>query len=203
MINVINSWKNKKVFEKQLNLNLNELRDKTTYPPHWKSFIEFINQIKPNTLLDVGCGCGSLYELCRMEFPTIEYTGVDYSEDAIEIAKNKWNYNRFYVKNYLSLTNEYLLNYDLIHLGALLDVLPNADEALEFILSLNANKILIGRVKLTDKESFYDIYKAYDEIETYAYHHNKNNFLELCNKFNYNVKNIDNNFYLEKNGKTI
>lgn len=203
MISVINSWKNKKVFEKQLKLNLSELKSKDSYPPHWVSFITFINQINPSTILDVGCGCGSFYELCRIEFPHIKYTGVDYSNEAIEIAKNKWGYNDFYVKDYTDLTKDYLKNYDVIHLGALFDVLPNGDDALDYILSLNANKLLIGRVKLTEKKSFYEVYRAYDEMETYAYYHNRSNFLKICNKHNYSIINIDNNFYLEKNEKTI
>lgn len=199
MNNVIDSWKNKKVFEKQLELNLRELNNKSTYPAHWNSFIEFISQIKPSSILDVGCGCGSLCELCRIEFPNIKYTGMDYSDAAIDIANKQWASGTFYVNNYLSLTKEYVLDYDLIYMGAVLDILPNGDEGLEFILSLDIKKLLIGRVKLTNNNtSFYTIYKAYDEIQTCAYYHNEDNFLKTCDRYNYKIKNINNNFYLEK-----
>ena len=33
---------------------------------------------------------------------------------------------------------------------------------------------------------------------TYAYYHNKENFLRLCEKYEYKISNIENNFYLKK-----
>jgi len=198
MDNVINSWKNKNVSKKQLDLNLLELLTKDKYPSHWNAFISFINQINPKNILDIGCGCGAYYELCSREFKDVAYTGVDYSKEAIKLAIKKWGYSRFIVKNYLSLTNDYISNFDVIHLGALLDVLPNGDEALDFILSLGAKNIIIGRMKLTEKPSYYETYTAYDEITTYAYYHNKENFLKLCDKHGYLITNIENNFYLNK-----
>lgn len=198
MDNVINSWKNSKVFEKQLQLNLNELINNNTYPSHWHAFISFIKEIKPKTLLDIGCGCGAFYELCSREFNEIVYTGHDYSKEAIDLAIKKWGYTGFFVKDYLSLTKKEITKFDVIHLGALLDVLPNGDEALEFILSLEPKKVIIGRMKITEKPSYYETYTAYDEITTYAYYHNKENFLNICNKHGYLIINIDNNFYLYK-----
>ena len=84
--------------------------------------------------------------------------------------------------DYKQLTNSYLSNFDLIHMGALLDVLDNGDEALEYILSLSPKNILVGRMKITNEESYYTTYKAYDEITTCAYYHSKNNFLLLVTK---------------------
>lgn len=198
MEDVINSWKNENVFQKQLELNQKEISTKQSYPAHWNAFISFINHYNPKTILDVGCGCGTYYELCNKEFSGLTYTGVDYAEEAINIAKKTWNYSGFYVKDCLSLTEEYVLNYDLIHLGALLDVLPNGDEVLEHILSIKPKSVLIGRMKLTDKESYYDTYTAYNEIITCAYYHNKTNFINLTKKYGYEIFSIDNNFYLKQ-----
>ena len=83
-------------------------------------------------------------------------------------------------------------------MGALLDVLPNGDEVLEHVLSLSPTSVLIARMKLTDKDSYYDTYTAYDEITTCAYYHNKKNFVNLCKKYGYSISNIENNFYLKK-----
>jgi len=198
MENVIDSWKNKNVFKKQLNLNLKELTTSHTYPEHWNVFIEFLIKNKPKSILDIGCGCGSYYELVRRFNSEIKYVGIDYSEDAIELAKNHWNHNDFYVKSYTELTPDYISNFDLVHMGALLDVLPNADEVLDFILSLSAKSVIIGRVKLTNKPSYYDVYTAYDEIKTYAYYHNLDNFYGICKKNGYKILNNNNNFYLTK-----
>jgi trans-aconitate methyltransferase len=198
MDNVINSWKNNNVFKKQLELNIKELSNEQYYPSHWKAFLVLLKQNNPKSILDIGCGCGAYYALCNRELNGLIYTGMDYSEDAINLAKNYWSYNGFIVKNYLDLTKEFVNDYDLLHLGALLDVLPNGDEALEFILSLEPKNVLIGRVKLTNKPSFYETYTAYDEITTCAYYHNKENFMLSCKKYGYEIINIENNFYLKK-----
>jgi trans-aconitate methyltransferase len=197
MDHVINSWKNKNVAEKQLKLNLIEISNIESYPKHWKSFIFLTKNINPKTMLDIGCGCGTYYMLCKNELPEIKYTGIDYSEDMITLAKSTWGYDDFYVKSYLELTEEYLKGFDLIHMGALLDILPNGDEALNFILSLKPKNVLLGRVKLTDKNSYYDVYTAYDEIETFAYHHNTKSFLNICKNNNYEIINIEDNFHLK------
>jgi trans-aconitate methyltransferase len=196
---VTNSWKNDKVFKKQLELNIKELSNKSNYPSHWIAFISLLKKTKPKTMLDIGCGCGAYYELCRREISDLNYTGMDYSQEAIDLAIKYWSYTGFIVKNYVSLTKEFIGEFDLIHLGALLDVLPNGDEALEFILSLEPKNVLIGRMKLTNEPSFYETYTAYDEIVTCAYHHNRNTFVQLCEKYDYEIMNIENNYYLTKN----
>jgi len=83
MNSVINSWKNSNVFQSQLSLNLKELSSENMYPPHWLSFLGIVNTFQPKTMLDVGCGCGVYYELCKKHFD-IEYTGIDYAKEAIE-----------------------------------------------------------------------------------------------------------------------
>jgi trans-aconitate methyltransferase len=198
MTSLKKSWDNRKVFEKQLDFNLIELSSKNKYPPHWNDFISLVRNNKPETILDVGCGCGAMYEVCRREFPNIGYFGLDFSKEAILLAKNTWSPSNFAVLDYKELTNEYVKDYDLVHLGALLDVLPDGDEALEHILSLNAKNILIGRMKLTERPSYYDEYVAYDEIKTCAFYHNSDNFYKLCNDNQYLVTTINNNYYLNK-----
>ena len=42
MNDLINSWKNNKVFNKQLELNLKELSNESNYPSHWRAFISFL-----------------------------------------------------------------------------------------------------------------------------------------------------------------
>jgi trans-aconitate methyltransferase len=196
MKDVKEAWKYSNVFEKQLELNIKELDN--SYPPHWYDFINLIKKFKPLSILDVGCGCGALHELCKRELPSLKYYGIDYSENAIKIAKKTWSEDSFSVKDYLSLDYKYVSKFDLIHMGALLDVLPNGDEALDYIMSLTPKSILIGRMKLTDKESYHETYTAYDEITTYAFYHNETIFLELCGKYGYMIDKINNNIYLNK-----
>lgn len=190
------TWKNPIVFEKQLILNLKEL---DSYPQHWIDFIDLISSIntkKISSILDIGCGCGTYYHLCKTHFLNITYTGIDYSNDAVEIAKKQWKYDKFFEYDFWSLTPNYLSEFDIIHCGALLDVLPNADTALEKLLSMQPKNILLGRVKVTNKDSHFTQYTAYDAIETYAYYHNIGGLRKLFNKYNYSILNQINDSYL-------
>ena len=197
MNSVINSWKNSNVFQSQLSLNLKELSSENMYPPHWLSFLELVNSFQPKTILDVGCGCGAYYELCKRHLD-IEYTGIDYAKEAIELAKKTWSYDNFIVKDYKELTSEYVQGFDLVHAGAMFDVLPNGDEALEFVMSLKPHSLLIGRMKLTDNESYYNRFRyiPYDSIETYEFYHNKNKFFNICLKYNYSIHQASDSFYM-------
>jgi 2-polyprenyl-3-methyl-5-hydroxy-6-metoxy-1,4-benzoquinol methylase len=195
----INSWKSKEVFEKQLHLNKKELDN---YPPHWYSFLKLINtlDIKENfKLLDIGCGVGVYSELCHRHIKNICYTGIDYSEEAILIAKNNWNNgSTFIIKDINDIDYNFLSKYDLIHMGALLDVLPNADDVLDLILKFSIKNILISRIDIDDNKNCYT-YTAYDEILTYKYVHSKDNLLKIIYNNNYKILSVDgNNLLLEK-----
>lgn len=190
----INNWKNKKVFEKQLKLNTYQFNN--LYPPHWTEFINTIKSLNIFSILDIGCGSGVYYKLCKKEIPNIRYFGVDYSSEAINIAKKEYSDLNFDVKSINDLTEEYVNKFDLIHLGAVLDILPNGDEILEQILTLKPKKIFIGRIKFTDDPSHYIEYMAYDEIMTYEYRHNLSNFINLSKKHKYTIKFITNNVLL-------
>ncbi len=203
MNNFKNDWiNNEAVFHHQLELNLKQIATMGDYPQHWLIFIDFVNRFEPRNILDIGCGCGVYYELCKKHL-NVQYTGIDCSEDAAKLAIETWNYDNFFAKGYEELTAEYIEQFDLIHAGAMLDVLPNGDEALEFLLSLSPKAFLIGRVKLTDKPSYYETFTAYnDSIFSYRFYHNETNFLQLCAKNNYIVhhqgeRGVD-NFYLRK-----
>ena len=197
----INSWKSKEVFKKQLELNISELNG--NYPAHWHSFIKLINKLNINDdfkILDIGCGVGVYSELCNRHLENVYYTGIDYSEEAILTAKNTWSEkNIFITKDINDIDYDFISKYDLVHMGALLDILPNADQILDFILKFLVKYVLISRIEIDDIENCYT-YEAYDEITTYKYIHSKDNLLKTINNNNYKISSIDgNNLLLEKN----
>jgi trans-aconitate methyltransferase len=182
----INSWKNKSVFESQIILNRKELNG--NYPVHW---IEFFSKMKSlndvKNILDVGCGTGAFYKLCKKEFPSIDYYGIDYSKEAIDLAKEENSQECFDVQNVNELTSEFIQNYDVILMNGLLAILPNGDEVLDLFLSKKPKNLIISRVKFTDGDSYYKVYDAYNLIKTYDYFHGKNTFNSILEKNNYRL----------------
>lgn len=188
----INSWKNEKIFLDQLELNKLELV--SGYPHHWVLFISLIKQIEnKKNILDIGCGCGAIYELCRKEFPSLEYFGIDYSEDAVKIAKKEFCETCFDVLDVYDLTKDYIKNYDVCVMNGLLAILPNADEILENFLKLEPKNLIICRVDYTESKPYYEVYNAYGKIQTYKYFHNKHKLKEIIERYGYVSTDLDKN----------
>ena len=179
-----NSWKSESVFEKQLRLNKTEFRYAT--PTHITSIIRMLRLINPKNMLDVGCGCGGITQYLNRDLPNITYTGIDYSLDAVSIARREFGpkYN-FECLNYNELNDSYSTHYDLLSACGLHSVLSNGDEALEFLLTLGFKNIVLGKIGLTSEPSNFSTYIAYDEITTYCFKHNKELLINLFNNYNY------------------
>ena len=198
--NHLDSWKNDAVASKQLDLNKTELISHN-YPPHWEFILQHIAPIVTidTKVLDIGCGTGSM---CKLLVDNVgvcpkNYTGVDYSEQAINLAKQNYE-GDFLVMNYKDLSPCYVSGFDIVISSALTNVLPNGDECLEFILSLQSKALFLLKILTTSGVSHYTEYMAYDIIPTYRYEHNINNLADLVNRYHYNILgSTDTNFYLK------
>lgn len=188
------SWKNREVFERQLELNKKELESPQNYPAHWVDIIRIMRELNVKKMLDIGCGCGAFSSVCNTEFPELTYVGTDYSEEAIKIARNEWENINFQVLDYKDMTNKHVKEYDLVCANALLDIMQNGDEVLEKVLSTKPKNLIISRIRFTNGDSFYKTYKAYN-IETYSFYHGRNKFKDICEKYGYTYPNISNDFY--------
>jgi len=183
----INSWKESiNIFLQQLNLNLRELnRPYDQLPLHWQSYLNFLHNLPITKIIDIGCGCGALSYLTKQYYPNIEYIGYDYSPCAIEIAKTAFPDGEFYISDYKDLKVD-TKNTALLQ-NALLDVLPNADQALETILQYNFPFLISLRTRFTEKDSYSNEYQTPYGIYTYEYYHNINRFIATLNKYNYKI----------------
>jgi len=179
-------WKeaSTKAFQQQFALNLRELNDP---PTHWRFFLEELGRIKrPKRIIDIGCGVGSFSKLLRMWYGDIDYIGYDYSDAAIKTATAMWGeFGDFEKKDYHDLCEQDIKDDDVIVANALCDVLPDGDECFDHILSLGANNVIFLRVRITEKESYYEEYEAYGEINTYAFYHNENRLAQMINDNGY------------------
>lgn len=197
----IENWKKEAVSIKQLELNLRELSSHSNYPPHWIFFIEFIKKHNFKSVLDIGCGIGAYAKLIKDNDLNIDYKGIDYSKNAIEIAKKQWNFGEFECQDFQDLAEEQLCQFDLVHMGALLDVLPDGNEALRLILSKNPKNVLISRIEITKNPSHYSIYNAYDTITTYSFKHNQKELILMFEELEYDFEFLGNNIYLKKSSQ--
>lgn len=71
--------------------------------PESESFIEFLKEIKPGKLIDIGTGSGCLAITAKLELPQTEVIAIDNSQNALKIAqKNAKNHTvniNFYKSN--------------------------------------------------------------------------------------------------------
>ncbi|MBS8121897.1 class I SAM-dependent methyltransferase [Candidatus Vampirococcus lugosii] len=110
----------------------NQTRQK--YWPEFKIILEKIKKYKKENIkiLDLGCGNARILNYLQEElsdFEKIDYTGVDISENLINISKNKYpNYN-FYTSDMLDfLQNESQEEYDFVFMIASFQHIPNKSE---------------------------------------------------------------------------
>ena len=202
-------WKeaSTKAFQQQFALNLRELNDP---PTHWRFFLEELGRIRGALrIVDIGCGVGSFSKLLRMWYGDIGYIGYDYSDAAIKTAEAMWEgFGIFEEKDYNDLSDDDMQPGDVIVANALCDVLPDGDECFDHILSLGVKNVIFLRVRTTEKESYYEEYEAYGEINTYAFYHNENKLDEIIKKHGYNPPRFSHysenmiNIHLEKGDDT-
>lgn len=66
-------------------------------------FINYIQQLSPVKILEVGCGSGRIYQFIQKHFKGIEYTGVEVSENIIEKNIERYPHAEWKVSNAYNL----------------------------------------------------------------------------------------------------
>jgi SAM-dependent methyltransferase len=186
------NWKDRNIPQQQLSLNLQQLSSKNNYPGHWKDFLILMQNIKIDSLYDLGCGIGSLYKVIIDNSINVKYIGIDFSESMIELAKQTWNYPEFYIDNFRNL--KYNFSNSIIYASGLLDILPNGIQELKNILNYKSKYVLLSRIEIGSFEKI-SSYNAYG-IEITKYIFNKDEFLKTVDLCGYKIINQSNNSYL-------
>ncbi len=192
----------KSYFDYQLSLNKKQLSLDAMKPPHWDNLINDISFfIKDNeeidTIRDVGCGSGALYQVINNGLSGGNYYGYDKSKYAIKLAKENYSENNFFVFDLNDLDENFIKNdNEIFYMSAVLDVLPNANEVLKKICSLGFKNIILHRMNIDDGPSRYFEYMAFDVMPTYAFYHNKSDLIEIVSeKYNYEIYKNDKHDY--------
>lgn len=177
-------------FNLQLNRNLSEIINP---PRHWSFVKEICEEHDFDMLVDVGCGVGTISKYLEYQ----NYLGIDYSKVAIQKATDNFlNDNRSFIIKDMTNVKQQMYVHDLIASdgynkcllqNAFLDVLEKGDETLRILLLFQFQYVLLMRVELTDKESYYDVYSPYKDYKSYKYYHNKENFYNLIKNYSYEI----------------
>jgi len=192
----------KSYFDRQLLLNKKELSYTARRPPHWDNLINdvgfFVGQNENiDTIRDLGCGTGALYQVVSDGLEGGNYYGYDRSEYAIELAKENYSKDSFFVFDLNDLDENFIKgDNEIFYMSAVLDVLPNANEVLKKICSLGFKNILLHRMNIDDQPSRYSEYMAFDVMPTYAFYHNRQDLIDIVSEnYEYEIYQNDGHNY--------
>ena len=155
--------------------------------------------LKGKSILDVGCGTGSLLEYLILKGIEVSYTGVDILESMIEVAINKFPDGNFICTDIFKQNYFKKKSFDVVFSSGIFNLnLGNNEEflikALKIFLNLSKEAAVFNLLhqKSPDKEhKFYyyspdDIIKAIEKIQTYSIKINiienylNNDFTVIC-----------------------
>ena len=192
----------KSYFDRQLLLNKKELSYTARRPPHWDNLINdvgfFVGQNENiDTIRDLGCGTGALYQVVSDGLEGGNYYGYDRSEYAIELAKENYSKDSFFVFDLNDLDENFIKgDNEIFYMSAVLDVLPNANKVLKKICSLGFKNILLHRMNIDDQPSRYSEYMAFDVMPTYAFYHNRQDLIDIVSEnYEYEIYQNDGHNY--------
>jgi len=148
------------------------------YLPVWKLVVDYIERENAKSVLDIGCGPGQFAEYLLNRIPKINYTGIDFSEIAINQAKKRCPKGNFLVRN---IMEDGALNYFSADVYIILEVLEHIEQDKEIIARIEENKGVIfsvpnfdsfGHVRfLKDETQVKDRYKfGFDSLEISTIH---------------------------------
>lgn len=142
-----------------------------------------------NRILDIGCGTGKFLSFCKSK--GMETTGVEPSELAREIAKEKYKLNNIHSPENL---NSFPGNhYGIITLWHVLEHVHNIGDYLEKIYFLLVEEGIL-LIALPNPESYdaryYSNYWAAYDVPRHLYHFKKDVILTVMEKYNFKILNI-------------
>ena len=100
---------------------------------------------KNDTVLDIGCAQGGLFKILKKKFSNIDYTGLDFNKEMINLAKKKFDKKNFFLfkgKNYYSFLKK---RFDVVIIFGILH------------LNTNWKSILINAYKVAKKKVLFDL----------------------------------------------
>lgn len=98
---------------------------------------------KDETFLDVGCGNGGTYQMFKEKAFNLKYKGIDYAENAIKNAKEKFPEAEFEVMSVEQLNEIPDNSYDTVYMRHCLENVRNWQEALRQMFRISKKRLIV------------------------------------------------------------
>jgi 2-polyprenyl-3-methyl-5-hydroxy-6-metoxy-1,4-benzoquinol methylase len=123
---------------------------------------KMIRPLKFQSILDIGCGQGSLLAELRLEFPHIKTSGVDVSASAVELARRRVPGGDFQVLDIA--TASLSVKYDLAVCSEVLEHVPDDVTAIQNLRKMTKEYLLVS----TPQGQMRDFEKQIGHVRNYA-----------------------------------
>ncbi|HIH39506.1 TPA: class I SAM-dependent methyltransferase [Candidatus Woesearchaeota archaeon] len=161
-------WKKNNVAERMLKISKFDIEkiNKGNIDVNIKTNIDLIKStgLKNFSYLDVGCGVGNYNKLFKILLPNhkIEYTGVDYSKEAISLANENFKdeNSKFRTADMQKLPFKNK-TFDISCSSSVLPYAKNYSKAISELARVTKKYVLITRTSVTDGKEIYQRQKAY------------------------------------------
>ena len=123
-------------------------------PPVFSMIKVIFSRIENNlSLLDIGCTTGYYYEVINHYFPNkFNYSGCDYNESSIKLAKKYYQDIDFSVKDLTKMNCEGN-SYDVTFLSGVIEHIPDYVTAIKELCRITKKYIVLHRIWLTNNET--------------------------------------------------
>ncbi len=117
--------------------------EQTVYIDVWQEVIKLVKKEKCCSILDLGCGPGQFASYVAQKLPNVSYTGLDFSEKAIDIANNMHSQYKF-IQQKLPCNNlDKITNFDVI---IALEILEHINDDLQTLQNIPTNTFVVSSV---------------------------------------------------------
>ena len=174
-------------------LNRVNLRD--LYPSEAWSMYRILPQCE--TILDLGCGGGNMFQVVRQIAPNAHYTGLDLNPTLVErgqeaFGKSTATFIQGDILGHLQQSNE---KYDCVMTWGVTYAIPFFYEAFDLVMSKDMARFFIFDMRVTDGESTLDdmnlSWASYGDVKNPNYWHSFPEFLDAIKKWEHKLRRVE------------
>ena len=152
------------------------------------------------SLLDIGCTSGYYYEVINhYHLGKFDYTGCDYNESSVNLAKQYYPNVNFSVEDITKLSYEDK-QFDVSFLSGVIEHVPNHIDGLNELCRITDKYIVLHRIFLTEEETLCTKGTQYF-VPVIRYTHNKDEFFKILSDNGFSIK-WENEGFFDTNCKT-